>query len=94
MVIWALPGNPFSPKTSLRIFAKVAELFASVRKTVIVTTSFRLPPARFNVWSISANIVLVWASKLPFMSAPSRSVSVLSPANQKVVPPRVATSGE
>src|SRR5258705_1398719 len=62
--------------------------------TVIVTRLASEPPARRNVWSISANTRYVCASKSPEMSLPSPSTVAVCPASQTMRPPSVTTAGE
>src|SRR5690349_6254905 len=66
----------------------------SLMKTVMLTTLARLPPARFNTWSICENTCLTCASKLLAMSLPALSRVAVCPATQTILPPSVTTPGE
>src|ERR1051325_5877709 len=73
---------------------KRSPLRPSLMKTVVVTRLASEPPARSSVRLISARMVRACSSNLPEMSLPSRSVVVVWPASQTVLPPSVMTAGE
>src|SRR5690348_15650254 len=56
--------------------------------------SFRVPPARCNVFSRFLKACRTCASKLPASAAPASSTNPTWPASQIVLPPSVTTAGE
>src|SRR5215469_11888095 len=62
--------------------------------TVIQTTSFNVPPARWSVFSRFLKACRTCASKFPAREDPLSSTNPTWPASHMVLPPSVMTAGE
>src|SRR6516164_966555 len=62
--------------------------------TVIQTTSFKVPPARWSVFSRFLKACRTCASKFPAREDPLSSTNPTWPASHMVLPPSVMTAGE